>query len=74
MRYAAKQREESVEMKGTERFCTTKEFRERYFPVSDIKLREMINKEHAPVVKVGRKFLIPVDEFFTWIKENKINV
>jgi hypothetical protein len=55
-----------------QRFCTTKEFRENYFPVSDIKLRDMINREGAPVVKVGRKFLIPIDRFLEWIEKEKI--
>jgi hypothetical protein len=55
-----------------QKFCTTKEFREKYFPISDIKLREMINKEGAPVIRVGRKFLIPIERFLRWIEENKI--
>ena len=55
-----------------QRFCTTKEFREKYFPVSDIKLREMINREGAPVIKIGRKFLIPVERFLEWIEKEKI--
>lgn len=55
-----------------QRFCTTKEFREKYFPVSDIKLREMINKEGAPVIRVGRKFLIPIERFLEWIEKEKI--
>ncbi len=55
-----------------QKFCTTKEFRERYFPVSDIKLREMINREGAPVVRVGRKFLIPIEKFLEWIEKEKI--
>lgn len=54
------------------RFCTTKEFREKYFPISDIKLREMINREGAPVVRVGRKFLIPIEKFLEWIEKEKI--
>ena len=54
------------------RFCTTREFREKYFPVSDIKLREMINREGAPVIKVGRKFLIPIERFLEWIEKEKI--
>lgn len=55
-----------------QKFCTTKEFREKYFPVSDIKLREMINREGAPVVRVGRKFLIPIEKFLEWIEKEKI--
>ena len=56
-----------------QRFCTTKEFREKYFPISDIKLREMINREGAPVIKIGRKFLIPIDRFLKWIEKEKID-
>jgi excisionase family DNA binding protein len=55
-----------------QRFCTTKEFREKYFPISDIKLREMIHREGAPVVRIGRKFLIPIDRFLEWIDKQKI--
>jgi len=32
----------------------------------------MINREGAPVIKVGRKFLIPIERFLRWIEENKI--
>jgi excisionase family DNA binding protein len=58
-------------MKGTEKFCTTKEFRQKYLPISDINLRRMINEEGAPILRIGRKFLIPVDKFLEWV-ENKI--
>lgn len=57
-----------------QKFCTTKEFREKYFPVSDIKLREMINREGAPVIRVGRKFLIPIERFLEWIEKEKIAI
>ena len=56
-----------------QRFCTTKEFREKYFPISDIKLREMINREGAPVIRVGRKFMIPIQRFIDWLETQKIN-
>ena len=59
-----------MNMAVEQKFCTTKEFREKYFPISDIKLREMINKEGAPVIRVGRKFLIPIERFLRWIEEN----
>lgn len=59
-------------MVAEQKFCTTREFREKFFPVSDNKLREMINREGAPVIKVGRKFLIPIERFLRWIEENKI--
>ena len=55
-----------------QKFCTTKEFRKKYFPISDNKLREMINREGAPVVRIGRKFLIPVEKFLAWIETQKI--
>ena len=53
---------------NTQKFCTTKEFREKHFPISDIKLREMINKQGAPVVRVGRKFMIPIERFVEWLE------
>jgi len=59
-------------MVAEQKFCTTREFREKFFPVSDNKLREMINREGAPVIRVGRKFLIPIERFLRWIEENKI--
>lgn len=53
-----------------QRYCSTKEFREKYLPISDIKLREMINRDGAPVVRVGRKFMIPVEKFCAWLEQH----
>lgn len=53
-------------------FMTAKELNRNYLNVSEVKLYELLNRQGCPKINIGRKYLIPVQKFISWMEEQSI--